>query len=237
MLKSASVDSFNPNNDLQKTINECDKNIQNLMENLSCGNEEMADLMLQLNFGRFHFIKTFYTEEKKRLHKLTNISMVLKTVISKNENLAIRNNFKLYYPILDDILMEMYELDEVDFKTKSKQAAWFLSHYGLCCTQIKDHGKSIDLHKKAISVMEFAWGKKASNCKIFGHCLSNIARDFELMEDYEKAKSSYEAAHDAYDKATDMKDDEKDKTLSTFSRYIDRVSQKLKKKQKVVLIK
>ena len=232
MLKSTSVNSFEPNYDLQKTINECDESIQNLMENLSCGNEEMAKLMLQLNFSRFHFIKIFYTEEKKRLHKLTNISMVLKTVISKKENLAIRNNFKLYYPILDDILMEMYELDEVDSETKSKQAAWFLSHYGLCCTEIKDHDKSIDLHKKAIAVMEFAWGKKASNSKLFGHCLSNMARDFEQTEDYEKAKSSYEAARDAYDKATDMKEDEKKKKLSTISHYIDRVSQKLKKNKK-----
>ena len=68
MLQSATVNSFNSNNDLQKTINECDKNIQNLMKNLSCGNEEMAKVMLQLNLGRFHFIKTFYTEEKRRLY-------------------------------------------------------------------------------------------------------------------------------------------------------------------------
>ena len=123
--------------------------------------------------------------------------------------------------------MEMYQLDEIDFKTKSKQATWFLSHYGLCCTEIKDHGKSIDLCTMAIPVMEFAWGKKANNSKIFGHCLSNMARDFELKEDYEKARSSYEAAHDGYDKATEMKEEKK--KLSIISYYIDRVSQELKK--------
>ena len=238
MLKSASVDSFNSNHDLQEKINKCDENIQNLMENLSCGSEEMAELMLQLSFGRFHFIKTFCTKEKKSLYlfKLTNISMVLKTAILKQGNQGIRNNFKHYYPILDDVLMEMYELDEVDSETKSKQVAWFLSHFNLCCTEIKDHGKSIDLHKKAIAIMEFAWGKKASNCKIFGHCLSNIARVFEQTEDYEEAKSFYEAALDAYNKAADLDIEKKKKDFQNFSLHRKSFS-KVEKKQKVVLIK
>ena len=112
-------------------------------------------------------------------------------------------------------------------RSKASKLPGFCRIYGLCCTQIKDHDKSIDLHEMAMAIMRFAWGKNVSNYKLFGHCLSNMARDFELMEDYEKAKSFYEAARDTYGEATDMENKEKEKTLSTISRYIERVSRKL----------
>ena len=225
----------------QRSLDECDCNIQKIFEKLKHV-EDYKLAGLELTCCRFYILK-HHSKQKTRLFKLGGLGKSL-LVFAQHMGASNQEEFKSRYDLMDEILQEMQKIEcsgstktdksesNVNLVYKCQQVAFYLSQYGLCCTAIRDLAKSIDLHKRAISVMEFVLADKAGQYKTYGHCHCNSGSAFELMgkDKLEEAKNSYKKAVLAYKMVPGngwKNNEEKKQTLSNAEMYLERVCDKL----------
>ena len=210
-------------------VDDCDSRLQKVVEKLL--SSKSCEVALDLICSRFYILK-HHSKEKTRLYKLALLSKAMLPFAREMSKRNQKDAFKPYYKVLDEIQLEIYNINDVMIKDKCTQVAWYLSHYGLCCTEIRDLPTSIVLQKQALTIMEFVFGKHAGKSVIvYGHCHSNCGSAYELSRDLEEAKVSYEKAIEAYQEFEDWKSDqEKEKKASDVQKYLERVCKKLKQK-------
>jgi len=208
----------------QLSLDDYNSRVQKVVEKFS--KTKSSEVALKLSFCRFHILKQ-HSKENTRLFKLANLSKVILPFAHEMKKNNQENIFKHYYFNLDEILQEIYKINEVDVKNKAKQVAWYLTHYGLCSKAIRDLPKSIDLNKQAITIMEFVFGQGAGKHKVYGHCHCNNGSAYELQQQLDEAKTSYENAIKAYKMVEGWKNDEKETTLTNAQKYLQRVCDKL----------
>ena len=89
----------------------------------------------------------------------------------------------------------MQRIGDVDLKVKCEEIAWFLKCYGFYCNKAADYGKSIEIHKQAISLMESTFDDDANHYQVLELCYYyDLVAAYEHLNKLVEAKQCYETA-------------------------------------------
>jgi len=123
----------------------------------------------------------------------------------------------------------MQRIDGVPNEHKVKQIARVTKCYGFCCNQTNDFKKSLEIHNKAIRMLEDTFGQhNATRMKLLGYCHSNRGTAFEELRDLESAKQSYNVAIDIYYDAYDwISVEEMNSSLYLARKKLDHLTKKV----------
>jgi len=159
---------------------------------------DTAFLLLQRHFI---LVKDIYGGEIK-LHKMNKLGYFME-LISKKFHCQGSYKLKDFYVFLDDVLQEMQNLNQIDDKKKSRAIASFMKHYGSCCNNFHRYGKSMELFKQAIFLMNSMFGVYAAKYQLLGDCHYNLALAFEHTTKFDDVVEACDAALDIYKQAND----------------------------------
>ena len=174
---------------------------------------ETALLLQQCRFSTTKFFKG-----GRRLVKLSDTGGMMQYVAAEMKKQKKAKEFREQYSFMDLILREMQQIDNVDGKSKTRIIVCFLKYYGFCCNEVMDYGKSIEIHKQAILLMETTYGRDESHdFFMLGLCHTNLGATYESLNKLEEAKQCYEAALKIYNQAKDWNSDSKKLNSISFT--------------------
>ena len=133
------------------------------------------DTALLFQRCRFDLTNIFYKGEIK-LRTLNSVGDSMQRIANK----IAGNKFKQEYSFMDMVVGEMQAVMDADVKFKAREIAWFMKYYGYCCNQLKDYDKSVELHEKAIFMVETVFGGEATcDIKLFPILYNNLGIAYE----------------------------------------------------------
>ena len=186
-----------------------------------------CDTALQLIRLQFDLIKQSYQPEEK-LDRLCNLGDSLKDMA---ENFHFQKNAaeaKEHYFLLDKILHDMQIISVVEFTRKTKIVSWFMFYYGLCCNNMGDFEKSLNIHSNVIFFMKSNLGESARNYQLYGDCHHNFAVALLELNRLNEAKQKFEEALKIYDQVEEWVDEEqKMEVVLNTTRMMDKIIRKL----------
>ena len=193
-------------NETNTTKRKCHEELGTLVEKLI--EIKQIDLALLLVEIQFHLIKHSFTvqEELAKLQYLGNLFKKIAETQTNQKSYGYKNNSvkaKQLYLLYDEILNDMQLINNVHFKVKTKNIAWFMYYYGAGCNDMQDFTKSVDIYSKVIFYAKSNFGGDAAKYKVYGLCHHNYALALKNSNQLTEAKKMFEEALKLYEQASD----------------------------------
>ena len=182
--------------ELQQIGGQCDTEIEQLIMKL-IDIEEVRSALLLLDC-RIELIQQIYLEESKmcRLEKTGNCMLeISKTMAQQNR----KHDFKKQHSFMDKVGTNIRLISDVDVNDRCRYAVSFFLNYGLCCFNVEDYKKSMELFKEAIHMLELVFADRAIEFQLFGQCHNHLGLVYEHLQMPNEAKKCFDVATNTFD--------------------------------------
>ena len=210
-------------NELRGVINGCIEGVTSLTDKLI--EVQLTSPAISLTYCRFNLVKKYYINES-RIRRLRAIGVALQHISTCLRSMNRKYDIKKYYSLMDEILKEMQKIKTVDLKLKCIDVAWFMKFYGFCCNEADDLGKSIEINKQAIAIMETVFSEDSGRYLVLGLCYHMLGVAYDKSTKSTDARPFYQKAMSMYKNSNDWPNsDKREECVALVTRSLDRIHQ------------